>query len=93
MLAGSDNIAHQQIVQLGIRGDSETQITSGVSAKDSVITSGGYGLPDKSKIRIEVAPAKEADADKSDEKSPEKSSDKSPQQSNDKTKPSGSEKE
>lgn len=101
MLAGSDNIAHQQIVQLGIRGDSETQITSGVSAKDSVITSGGYGLPDKSKIRIEVAPAKEADADKSDEKSSEKSSgkstekssDKSPQQSNDKTKPSGSEKE
>jgi RND family efflux transporter MFP subunit len=101
MVAGSDNIAHQKNVQLGIRGDSETQITSGVSPNDSVITSGGYGLPDKTKIKIEAAPAKEEDADKPDEKSPGKSSeksadkspDKSPQKSNDKTKPSGAEKE
>jgi HlyD family secretion protein len=97
MLAGSDNIAHQKNVQLGIRGDAETQITSGVSANDSVITSGGYGLPDKTKIKIEAAPAKEEDAGKSDEKSADKapniSPNKSPNKSNDKTKPSGSEKE
>ncbi|HEX4644150.1 MAG TPA: hypothetical protein VH598_00920, partial [Verrucomicrobiae bacterium] len=89
-------------IQLGIRGDSETQITSGVSANESVITSGGYGLPDKTKIKIEAAPAKEEDAaDKSNEKSPDKSSerstdkppDKAPKKSNDKTKPSGAEKE
>jgi multidrug efflux pump subunit AcrA (membrane-fusion protein) len=85
MLAGSDNIAHQKNVQLGIRGDPGTQIISGVSANDSVITSGGYGLPDKTKIKIEAAPAKEDSADKPDDKSSGKS--------NDKTKPSGSEKE
>ena len=97
MVAGSDNVAHQKNVQLGIRGDSETQIISGVSANESVITSGGYGLPDKTKIKIAAGSGKEDAADKSDEKSSgkssEKSADKSPQKSNDKSKPSGTEKE
>jgi HlyD family secretion protein len=84
LVAGSDNIAHQKNVQLGIHGVTDTQITSGVTAGDSVITSGGYGLPDKTKIKIE-APAKEDAPVKADDKSDEKSGDKS--------KPSGSEKE
>lgn len=68
MVAGSDNLAHQKAVQLGIRGVSETQIKSGVAAGESIITTGGYGLPDKTKIKIE-APAKDEDAEKSVEKS------------------------
>jgi hypothetical protein len=64
VVAGSDNVAHQKNVQLGIRGVTETQVTSGVNAGESVITSGGYGLPDKTKIKIE-APEKNEDADKS----------------------------
>jgi multidrug efflux pump subunit AcrA (membrane-fusion protein) len=67
VVAGSDNVAHQKNVQLGIRGVTETQITSGVNAGESVITSGGYGLPDKTKIKIE-APEKNEDADKSGDK-------------------------
>jgi HlyD family secretion protein len=72
MLAGKDGLAHQTPVQLGLRGAVETQIIKGVSAGDSVIVSGAYGLPDKTKIKIE-APAqstKEDNSDKTGEKSP-----------------------
>jgi multidrug efflux pump subunit AcrA (membrane-fusion protein) len=104
MVAGSDNVAHQKNVQLGIRGVTDTQITSGLNAGESVITSGGYGLPDKTKIKIET-PEKEENADKSDDKAGDKSdqkaadsSDKKPayesgKKNADKSKPSGSEKE
>ncbi len=103
VVAGSDNVAHQKIIQLGIRGISETQITSGVNAGESVITSGGYGLPDKTKIKIET-PEKNEDAvksgdkagDKSDQK-PDSSDKKTPDTSGkkpaDESKPSGTEKE
>jgi RND family efflux transporter MFP subunit len=69
LIAGKDGIAHQKTIQLGLQGATETQITSGVAAGDSIIVSGGYGLPDKTKIKIEAAPAAN-DAGKSDEKSP-----------------------
>lgn len=72
MLAGKDGLAHQTPVQLGLRGAVETQIIKGVSAGNSVIVSGAYGLPDKTKIKIE-APAqstKEDNSDKTGEKSP-----------------------
>jgi multidrug efflux pump subunit AcrA (membrane-fusion protein) len=108
LVAGSDNVAHKKTALLGIRGVSETQITSGVSAGESVITTGGYGLPDKTKIKIET-PDKGEGADKSgdqagdkagdkpDQKttgSPDKTSpDKSGKKPADKAKPSGSEKE
>jgi len=100
VVAGSDNIARQKNVQLGIRGVAETQVVSGVNAGESVITSGGYGLPDKTKIRIE-APETNEGADKSGDKSDQKTEgssdkktpDKSGAKNTDKSKPSGSEKE
>jgi RND family efflux transporter MFP subunit len=108
LVAGSDNVAHQKTVQMGIRGVKETQITSGVNAGENVVTSGGYGLPDKTKIKIE-APEKGQDADQSGDKADHKAGDKadqktagssdkqSPDKSGkkpaDKSKPSGSEKE
>jgi RND family efflux transporter MFP subunit len=104
VVTGSDNVAHQKTVQLGIRGVTETQISSGLNAGESVITSGGYGLPDKTKIKIE-APEKNEDADKagdqagdkSDQKTADSSDKKKPNNSGkkttDKSKSSGSEKE
>jgi HlyD family secretion protein len=72
MLAGRDGLAHQTPVQLGLRGALETQIIKGVSAGDSVIVSGAYGLPDKTKVKIEAPaqPVKEENSDKTGEKSP-----------------------
>jgi len=79
MLAGKDGLAHQTAVEVGLRGTADTQIVKGLAAGDRVIVSGGYGLPDKTKIKIE-APAAGAESGNSGEKA------------NDKT-PAGAEKE
>jgi len=80
MLAGKDGVAHQTSVQLGLRGATDTQIVKGLNAGDPVIVSASYGLPDKTKIKIEAAPAGESgkDEDKSDEKPAGKPGEKSP---------------
>ena len=57
MLAGSDGRAHQKAVKLGIRNGDDVQILEGVAAGDKVVATGAYGLPDKTKIKIEAAEA------------------------------------
>lgn len=57
MLAGSDGRAHQTAVKLGIRNGDDVQIVDGVTANDKVVANGAYGLPDKTKIKIEAAEA------------------------------------
>jgi HlyD family secretion protein len=52
-VAGSDEKAHQKTVQVGIRTADQAQIVSGINPGDPVITSGGYGLPDGTQIKIE----------------------------------------
>jgi len=55
MVAGSDNKAHQKTVKTGIRQSDQVQILDGLAEGERVITSGAYGLPDNTKIRIEAA--------------------------------------
>jgi HlyD family secretion protein len=57
MLAGTDGVAHQQAVKLGIRNGDDVQILEGVTANDKVVANGAYGLPDKTKIKVAEAPA------------------------------------
>jgi RND family efflux transporter MFP subunit len=57
MIAGSDGRAHQKAVKLGIRNGDDVQIVDGVTESDKVVASGAYGLPDKTKIKIEAAEA------------------------------------
>jgi HlyD family secretion protein len=57
MLAGSDGRAHQKAVKLGIRNGDDVQVLEGVTATDKVVATGAYGLPDKTKIKIEAAEA------------------------------------
>ena len=57
MLAGSDGVAHQQAVKLGIRNGDDVQVLEGVKEGDKVVSSGAYGLPDKTKIKVEAAEA------------------------------------
>jgi multidrug efflux pump subunit AcrA (membrane-fusion protein) len=59
MLAGSDKKAHLTKVKVGIRTKELAQIESGVKENDSVITIGGYALPDGTQIQIEATPAPE----------------------------------
>jgi multidrug efflux pump subunit AcrA (membrane-fusion protein) len=52
-----DNVAHQHKVSVGVRQGTNVQILSGVNEGDKVVTSGGLGLDDGSKVVIKEAPA------------------------------------
>jgi hypothetical protein len=66
VLAGSDQKAHWKTVQIGVRNAEDAQIVSGINAGDPIITSGGYALPDNTKIKVEAAPAEKEAGDKAD---------------------------
>lgn len=53
MVVGADSVAHQHKVQLGVRTADSVQIVSGVNAGEKVVTSGGVGLQDGAKVRVE----------------------------------------
>src|SRR5260221_11423022 len=57
MLAGSDKKAHLTKIKVGIKTKELAQIESGIKENDSVITVGGYALPDGTQIQIEATPA------------------------------------
>ena len=57
MIAGTDGRAHQKAVKLGIRNGDDVQIVDGLTESDKVVATGAYGLPDKTKIKIEAAEA------------------------------------
>ncbi len=75
MLAGSDGLAHQQAVKLGIRNGDDVQILEGVTANDKVVATGAYGLPDKTKLKIEAAAQAPAEAPNGSSKTPAEGSD------------------
>ncbi len=52
MLVGSDSRAHQTAVKTGIRDADEVQILNGLHAGDRVITQGGFGLDDNTKVKF-----------------------------------------
>jgi HlyD family secretion protein len=74
LVAGTDDKAHVKPVQVGIRNGEDAQIASGINPGDPVITSGGYAVPDGTKIKVEKPEAPEkaegdkAGADKADKK-------------------------
>ena len=72
LVAGSDEKAHQKTVQLGVQNSDITQIAKGINLGDSIITTGGYAVPDGAQIKIEKPEADQKEAgdkgDESDEK-------------------------
>jgi multidrug efflux pump subunit AcrA (membrane-fusion protein) len=62
LLAGSDKKAHATPVETGLKSVDEVQILSGIKEGDAVISSGGYGLPDKTQIQIATPAPAEKDA-------------------------------
>lgn len=55
MVVGNDGAAHLKPVQIGIRLPDRVQITSGIGTTDTVITSGGYGIDEGTKVEIKAA--------------------------------------
>ena len=49
---GADNTVHQKKVEVGVREPDKVQIVSGASPGDMVVTVGGVGVDDNSKVRI-----------------------------------------
>lgn len=72
MLAGSDKKAHLTKVQVGIKNKESAQIESGLKVNDSVITVGGYALPDGTQITVQATPAAEEKAAADDKGANEK---------------------
>jgi HlyD family secretion protein len=67
VLAGADQKAHWQTVELGVRNADSVQVVKGLNAGAPVITSGAYALPDNTKIKIE-SPEEQAKGDEKADK-------------------------
>jgi HlyD family secretion protein len=59
----SDGTAAKRPVTLGIRNSESAQILSGAGPADTVITTGGYGLDEGTKVKVGAAPAEAGDKD------------------------------
>lgn len=66
MLMGADGTAHKRVVKVGLRTPETVQIISGIAAADTVITNGGYGLDEGTKVEVGKPDAAEGKDDKAD---------------------------
>jgi len=67
MVVGSDLVAHEREIEIGVRGPDKVQIVKGLNPGEKVITGGGVGLEDGAKVRIAApAPASDKADDKED---------------------------
>ena len=66
MVVDGQSQAQSRDVKVGIQSGQQTQIVSGLNPGEMVVTVGAYGLPDKTKVKIEK-PESPAAADKDDE--------------------------
>ncbi len=62
MVVGDDGVAHKHAVTVGLEDETSAQITSGITAKDLVISSGNYGLDEGTKVKLE-SPVEDAKPD------------------------------
>ncbi len=53
MVIDSQSVAQSRDVKLGIQGGQEAQIVAGLKPGEMVINEGAYGLPDKTKVKVE----------------------------------------
>jgi multidrug efflux pump subunit AcrA (membrane-fusion protein) len=54
MVVGSDSRAYRKTVKTGIKEGDDLQILDGLKGDEQVISSGNYGLPDKTRVSIEA---------------------------------------
>jgi len=68
MVVDSQNQAQSRDVKIGIKTAEQAQIVSGLKPGEMVITGGAYGLPDKTKVKIEKAESAGAEDDSDKDK-------------------------
>ena len=64
LVIAADGTTKKQPVRVGIRTPDAVQILSGISATDTVVTQGGYGLDDGTKVTVAKPGATAPDKDK-----------------------------
>lgn len=64
LIVGTDGAAHKRVVKVGIRTPEAVQIASGLSVADTVVTDGGYGLDDGTKVTVGKPDAGDSKDDK-----------------------------
>ncbi len=74
MVVDAQSQAQSRDVKVGIQSGQQAQIVSGLKPGEMVVTVGAYGLPDKTKVKIEK-PENPTAADKDDEASAKPDSD------------------
>lgn len=57
MVIGSDSVAHERPVKIGISDGEDTQVIEGLKAGEQVVTKGAYGMDDGTKVKITAAGA------------------------------------
>lgn len=62
MVIGSDGASAKRTVTVGIQTEESTQILSGLKPSDTVITTGGYGLDEGTKVKVGRAEEKDSAA-------------------------------
>jgi HlyD family secretion protein len=71
MVIGDDSAAHKRDVQTGIETADAVQITNGLKPGEQIVSVGPYGLPDKTKVKVEAPPGPDKEGgdekDKGDE--------------------------
>jgi RND family efflux transporter MFP subunit len=78
MVVDSQNQASSRDVKTGIQAGQQVQIVSGLKPGEVVVTEGAYGLPDKTKVKVEkpeTEAAGEGEKDKDDEAKSDKGGD------------------
>jgi multidrug efflux pump subunit AcrA (membrane-fusion protein) len=70
LTAGADARAHLKNVKIGVLGEGLAQILSGINPGEAVISSGGYALPDNTKIKIAPPAPAEKGSDAQDSAKP-----------------------
>jgi HlyD family secretion protein len=72
MVVGSDMIAHERKVEIGVKQDDKAQILAGLKPGEQVVSMGGLGLEDGTKVRVDTGKGKEKDEDKDTDKDKDK---------------------
>jgi len=65
LVVDDQNVAHEKVVQIGVREPEMVQIVAGVEVGQRVVTQGGLGLEDKTKVRV-MKPGEKAAGEKGD---------------------------
>jgi HlyD family secretion protein len=63
LIVDDQNVAHEKVVQIGVREPEMVQIVAGVEVGQRVVTQGGLGLEDKTKVRV-MKPGEKAAGEK-----------------------------